>query len=729
MIRLPSTPRGLKIVLALFLLALVLWVSGIEAVAARLREFPFSSLVFILLLLAANLWLVSFRFWRVLAHFGIRVPWTVASRASLAGHVAGLVMISLFGQVMGRHAVMRSHGVSPAVNASLAGYERALLAITSGTFAVLGGIYLLGQNILAAFFQRIPLSAIVVLVLASAFLSLWLGSSTFEIRLARRLLSRENFLRGLSVIALTAVGQALVLGSFVFGILAFRPEMPVLPVIAASAIISFAASLPITINGWGVRELAAVFVLGKLGIPAAEATTVSVIVGVCSTAVILAATPFVFGKTSPSASASCPQTRAHLGDMEKTGGWLLGMAVALTIFFQFHAELPAGRISLNLADPFAILALSAVSLQALMAGRAPRWRVAQFNLALLLITLLLVLGFINGWMTIGVTQWALGARLAGWPVLLGYLSAGYLVVASAGMKGVRRLGETLVAAAAAIIVWQLVNRALYQYGWGGSPVPTPNFEGYSGNRNAFAFQLLVVCAWLVGYSGLYARGSDYLGSGPRKRRVAFLLGLLLAGVAWTGSRAGMLGAAIMLLAGVLSGLAERRMLAWAVALAALLWSGFWLADQGLSVSGGGLMQSPLSGTYSDQERWTTFSHALELWRQHPLTGAGLGVFIAQSPAWFGRPLVIHSTPLWILAEFGLLGVTLMGGIFLKLAGYAFSGDLRKSLPRRKVFLLVLLAFAIVSLFHELFYQRIFWLMTGALLALPSRDLPERSNGH
>ena len=113
-----------KFVVAVILLTLVLWLSGAEAIVARLPQFPLVNLGLILLLLTANLWLVAFRFWRVLAHFSIRVPWAIASRASLAGHAAGLVMTSLFGQVAGRQAVLRDFDVSPEVNASLAGYER-----------------------------------------------------------------------------------------------------------------------------------------------------------------------------------------------------------------------------------------------------------------------------------------------------------------------------------------------------------------------------------------------------------------------------------------------------------------------------------------------------------------------------------------------------------------------------------------------------------------------------
>ncbi|MDP3332784.1 MAG: O-antigen ligase family protein [Methylococcaceae bacterium] len=127
------------------------------------------------------------------------------------------------------------------------------------------------------------------------------------------------------------------------------------------------------------------------------------------------------------------------------------------------------------------------------------------------------------------------------------------------------------------------------------------------------------------------------------------------------------------------------------------------------------MQSAISGDYSDNERLATFTHALDLWQQSPILGAGLGVFIAQSAAWLGHPQVIHSTPLWILAEFGLFGVAVFGWIFFTLARHVW---LSRSSPARHGLLLLLVVFAIFSLAHEIFYQRIFWLALGALLAQP-----------
>lgn len=737
--------------ISILLLTIAFQSSGVDHVARQLIRFPTPTLLVILALLTANLFLVSFRFWRQLAHFGIALSWKVALRASLAGYAVSLVMIPLFGQIMGRQAILQNAGVSPVVNASLAAYERTLLAIISATLAVCGGIYLFGQTVVSDFFGHMSLMEIAIAASAGGALSLWMGMSRFEAALSNQMASRKNLARVLWIAGLTLAGQLLMLSCFVLGVLAIRPEVPFLSLLAAAAIISFAASLPITVSGWGVRELAAVYMLGKLGIPAPDAMAVSIMVGLCSILPIIAAIPFVARKPAVKKSVAPLSVTTHnVQEIEGMAAWILGMVTAVAVFFQFHATLPGGGvINLNFADPFAILALAAVSLHSLFSRRLPVWRINRFNLALGLISLLLLLGFIHGWMSIGITQWALGGRLLGWLALLGYLSAGYLISANAGAHGLRRFSETLLATAVVVILQQALIRLLVAWGYFPDLHLTFRFEGYAGNRNAFAFQLLVVMAILLGYSTLYGRHSAILrGSAIRHWVIAFMLGTLLTGLAWSLSRAGILTGAILLAVAAYWRLAERKIIVRSLLFAAMLWSAVWLSGQvhptvtsqpqaptltsqpqasTLTSQPQAPTQSDSSRDASNQERWNTFVHAAELWRQSPIFGVGLGVFNAKSPAWFGYPQVIHNTALWFLAEFGVVGLIVMGWIFFQLTRYAIVAQGPRLV--RHALLLLLLAFALFSCVHEIFYQRIFWLVLGALLARPFSAKAAPATGH
>ena len=290
--------RLLAVCISALLIALAFWLSGLENIFRGLVGFPLWVVASLLALLLANLFLVSFRFWLVLAHFGIALPWKIALRANIAGAVAGLFVIPLFGQIIGRQSVLQSFGVQPVVNAGLAAYERALLAIISGVLGTLGGFYLLGQTAIAGFFEQIALAEIVIAACGGGALSLWLGGSRFETKLSGRLLSRVNLTHVMVIAGLTLVGQLLMLGCFVLGILAVSPGVPIVSLFAAAAIISLAASMPISVGGWGAREVAAVYVLGTLGISAADAMTMSIMVGLCSTLIILVPTPFYIRKLS-----------------------------------------------------------------------------------------------------------------------------------------------------------------------------------------------------------------------------------------------------------------------------------------------------------------------------------------------------------------------------------------------------------------------------------------------
>lgn len=708
--------RAAAFLLSLLLIgAVILWV-GPEELLARFSAIPLWALLGMLALLAANLLVVLFRFWRILAHFGIEISWAVAARACIAGYVAGLAMISLFGQVVGRQAALQKSGVSPVVNASISAYERAVLALISGGLAALGGFYLLGRSSMTGIFGRLPVLEIVAAAAGAAVLSSVLGRAGFEARLSARMLTAGNLRRVLEVVALTVAGQLLVLGSFVVGIYSINPASDLLSVLSASAIISFAASMPISVNGWGVREVAAVYVLGTLGIPAADALTVSVLVGAVATVVIYMAIPLALGSPPPVQSVVSPATRiGAMLEIEKASAWVLGMTCAVAVFFQFHAALPAGNINVNLADPFAILALAALSLHCLLLRTGPVWRFEGVTPAFGAVGAMLLFGFVHGWAIIGVTQWALAGRLFGWLILMGYLSAGYLVVAYAGRHGARRFSETIVSTAVAVVVVQLVLRVLNAYGLNPGVELSYNFEGYASNRNAFSFQLLGAMVLLLAYLPLYSR---HRVSG-RSRGLIYtaLLGILLAGLGWSASRAGLVVGGLLLFGYWVWQPRQRRMVLLGVVAAIVLWGGATVTT--LNVELGQGVQSSFTGGRgdgSDPERFAAFVRSVALWESAPVFGSGLGVFMAQSPEWFGHAQVIHSTPLWILAEFGMVGMAVFGGAFFVFARGAWKG--RDNLPTSGALIMLLGAFAVFCVAHEIFYQRLFWLVLGALLAKP-----------
>ena len=58
------------------------------------------------------------------------------------------------------------------------------------------------------------------------------------------------------------------------------PQTSIPNLIAASAIVMFATSVPISLAGWGMREMSAVVGLGAIGVPAHAALTAAVMIGI-----------------------------------------------------------------------------------------------------------------------------------------------------------------------------------------------------------------------------------------------------------------------------------------------------------------------------------------------------------------------------------------------------------------------------------------------------------------
>jgi hypothetical protein len=700
--------RSIKYVVAISVLAAVLWWVDPHSLIAQLSKFPLDKLLLILLLLAANFVLVVFRYWRVLSHFGIYLPWNVAAQASVAGHAAGLVVWSMVGQVAGRQAILERFGLPVVLNTSIALYERVVIAGISGILCVAGAAYLFSDSVAQTVMTQVPVLEIAFAALVATSLSIWFGRSGFETALLKRLMARKNFWRLAEMTSISLLGQALVLLSFVAAVFVLIPDIGVTKLFAAAAIISFAASLPITVNGWGIRELVSVLVLGKLGVPAAEAFAVSLLVGVCSTLVVFLFIPVWLGKTSDNSGESRLLKAFSVSIYtERSVAFILGMTIAVATFFQTHFSLSGWVVNFNLADPLAIMVLVMVMLRSVLLRQLPLWRVPMVNQALGLITVGIVVGFFHGWTQFGITQWALGSPLLGWLVLLGYLCSGALWVEYFGQRGWRRFCETLAITIFMVVVVQA---------WVRINAPWTPFDGYAGNRNAYAFQLLIVLSLLLAYSSAYA--ATLVRQTLLFRRFIWLAlcAAVLVGLIWTGSRTGWIVGTVVLLAAYVCRLADKRLMVCALVVtavtASIVWLHGWLPSD--SLSGTGKPYFHITGESSDLLRWSGYVHAVALWRESPLFGAGLGAIMVRSPDWFGFPLVVHNTSLWIPAEFGLFGVCTFGAAFVILIRHLYQVRARMRNQDRALTLL-LISFVIFSMLHKVFYQRIFWLGMGAAL--------------
>jgi O-antigen ligase len=114
--------------------------------------------------------------------------------------------------------------------------------------------------------------------------------------------------------------------------------------------------------------------------------------------------------------------------------------------------------------------------------------------------------------------------------------------------------------------------------------------------------------------------------------------------------------------------------------------------------------------------------AWRLFQSSPWLGTGLGYFIEFFPRVDGSNLIIHSTYLWLLAEFGLIGFAVFGASALGL----LLGVWRRARidDGCRLVVLLLAGLGTMSLVHDLLFQRMAYFALG--LALACNGLRQRS---
>jgi hypothetical protein len=381
---------------------------------------------------------------------------------------------------------------------------------------------------------------------------------------------------------------------------------------------------------------------------------------------------------------------------------LLPVLAALFVFFQVYLPTQSGTINVNLADPFAIVG----GVMLLLAARhgAMRWRLSGVTMHVVLCTLAFTVALLIGASRIGWTQWAVTNKYVGWFVLLAFGATGVL-----GAKlGLQRLLDTFAIAGGTVATLQVVVIFLSLLG---IVPPQSAINGFAQNANAFGFQ----CLMLIAVSLAQSRARPVL--------VAFALTAIFL----TASRAAVGAACVVLVTALIfvprswipvakgvAGFASQVVVLFLAPLVPQLLE----STKGLGGLGGlselvGANRLIAERGSSDNEHWMSLEAGLRMFLDHPFFGGGLGVFIHD---WQGQAqLVIHSTTVWLLAEFGLIGAA----FFMIPAIRLFVGEARRfqyNDTAGYLIILIIAGLASMSLFHELLYQRTFWILLGAALA-------------
>lgn len=710
------------------------YVVGIETVISALREIRPDAILLAGFLVLANAGIAFLRFRSVLRSFGYRPTWRQIAFAFTIGQVSNQLLFNIIGQSLSRAAALNTAGVPFSVSVMATYWERLvaagllfLLSIAGAFFLFLniridlqsGGAYLLSLAGGAA----LVVAVVGVTILRSREIDLGLSSAPrFLLRLWPSV-----------VLTLAAHGAMLVAYAVVLAGL----QVPALGInaIAALVIVMFAASLPISFSGWGVRELSAAQALGAIGIDPTVAIAGAVLIGLLglvTTMLGAAIGLYLYFHPGKSAAPQSIQSTPVVNSERWSEVAVLGAAAitAMLLYFQIRVPLQHGEITANAAD---VLALTGLGLLFFFlwtkrsVGPVPAW----FFGGLAAISLLFLLGLGLSYLRFGSNNWALMNRGLGWVIILGYVTLGASAATFTAANAPRLVLCVFALAGVTLATQQLVLLLLALFG---ADIPVDAFtvplRGYANNSNAFAFQLVMTAACVV-----TARQIGLLNRASLHNTALSLLGLA---VYYTHSRAGLGMLAILLILMVtFSDPQQRReslistvVVSITVAAAFFLPSIFGAVQAGLSL----LLPQAMSGfafdpsiapylsvtverTSSDSERWLSIIEGWDLWLKHPLLGAGLGGYVQERVSAGRNYLIIHSIPVWLMAEMGLIGLLLVGIVLAMLVNNAFQ---LMAQPHRQGWgiglLIILMCMTAAGLVHDLFFQRSFWFLLGLYVA-------------
>lgn len=648
---------------------------------------PTLSLVAFFLLVSSLL--ASLRLRSIAADFG----YSLSVRDSVAvlslGQIGGAIFFQIFGQLMARGTYLSRRNVPFAGTLLITGQERIAAALVSLALATVGAAYLFHTinfdlNAGGADLIRILVGLFAAVAVATL---IWFD----QISQIFSRITAAGLARFAKSIAYSTAVQFAMMAAYVCAGKVLASAIPLYDLAAAASLVMFAASIPISFAGWGVREMSAVAALGAVGMQPAPAVAIAVLIGTLS--IVLAGILALSSARATSHPSSAdeivrPASRSsHQEILEK----ILPVFVAVLIFFQVLVPTTSTTLNANLADPIAILCGIMFVLIHIRSG-APVWRVSGINLHALACTISISLALLIGAAAIGWTQWAVTNKYLGWSVLLCYGAAG----AMATKFDFSKILSTFIGAGSAICILEIARAVLAGLGFA-----QPSFvAGLSNNPNAFAFQCVMLLAASLAH----------------RPQSIVAIALALIGVWLSSSRAGICTAAVvMIVSAVMIDRSWRKIVpalfaASTVAIALLLLPKITGVETTLSNPVAALTVGSASST---AEHLKSMADGLAMFLAHPFFGAGLGTFIAN---WIGPyPLVIHSTLIWLLAEFGLIGALIFVSPIVRIF-IIEARRFRNNDAAGNLLILMIAGFSAMSIFHELMYQRTLWFLLGMALA-------------
>jgi uncharacterized membrane protein YbhN (UPF0104 family) len=701
----------------------------VSKLSTYLLKVPPRTLLAAFSLVVLNMLFSSMRYHILLRRLGVKQPLMKSFHDNILSIFGGAVAFSFFGQGLFRAAMNGKADWAPSMAFLTTGIERGATLIVLLILSVSGVAWLFGGPTLNFAHFQYQFMTIIYLAVATGAVFM-LGLRPKDRKLCHQILQNHYFLL-LEMIVVTLFMLVSMGLAYVTIAASLSQNANLFDLSAMASIVMFISSLPISFSGWGIRELSASYVFNTIGQSPEAGLSMGILIGLLSLiAIFCLALFFTFLRKHNNKIVDEAINKPDTAPVGLMGAmfWFLPLAACVAVLFQVRLPTGSGMVNINLADPLVITG-ALIALFHLVKNKcwgnlfwAPR-----LTLALLLVSLVILGGFIHSWVSYGIViDWALYNRLIGWLVLMAYLLTGFMIQLRGGLTGVQLIYRSYLIACAGIVVVNVVYLLVANF----PGIHLDKFWiysgliGMSGNPNAFGFQLLI--ALVIGLSGrpVFNHRKTFAMDN-------LILGIVVAGIYLTQSRASMV-TLICVLVLYLWLKIPLKTYAAVLFVAVCIIGGFYLilgltSDIHVALpfvggggSGGGIhvfrFNSMAMITDVQSDRLLSFTEGFKMWRHHLLLGAGLGAFIYEQIQSTGVPLVVHCIYLWWLAEFGLFGFLSFLTIPVSVLVPAWKGQTK--VPKWAVHsaLGILSVMAICGLVHDMVYQRVFWFFLGVVAA-------------
>lgn len=292
----------LKIFISFGLMTVLIYIAELEKIVDKLSDISFTSLLMVLALLVLQNIAGSLRWAIIIRRLGTYLPFKDVFSIYIAGSVSNLILLTSVGGISVRALLLVKRGVRLMPVAVGLFIERIyVFAALLVSFFI--GAYILKQNLNLQIIDTTVYYAfllIFVVFALSAFAILFLRFSKMIHGENMAKLFAAVFKHSLSASILMIVSlPMLFLGFTAIGVIAsdLNIDAPILLLLSVQPVIAFAASLPISFGGWGVREGGMVLGLSFLQVSSDDALALSILyggAGVVAT-LLLAAAVFILG--------------------------------------------------------------------------------------------------------------------------------------------------------------------------------------------------------------------------------------------------------------------------------------------------------------------------------------------------------------------------------------------------------------------------------------------------